>query len=429
MSFWTILYKICGIDLAGFMPRPSTAYPKLYPHVRTRMKAPLPLLVSGLGIAQIVSWGSLYYPIAVLGDSMQRDLGVSSTVLFAAFTLSLLISGLAAPTVGRLMEAHGARAVLCAGSLMGMAALLLLACASGPVGLFLGASVAGVAMAASLYDAAFMALNQLAGDAYRRCVTGLTLFGGFASTVSWPLSQILLGALGWQQTLVIYAALQLVLCLPLHALLLPARIRPRAAAPGAVPPAIVLPDTLWLAIAFALASFVLSVLSVHLIKLFRLAGLEAGSAVFIATLVGPMQVLGRLLEMGAGGKLRAVHVGTVAFVSMVLALLGLFLLNGASILAFMVAGLYGISNGLMTIVRGVVPAELYGRQNYSVLLGRLARPAFLARALAPFAFPLGLAGLGSGGVVLALGCISLLACWSYRAALRQAGKAASDASA
>lgn len=387
------------------------------------VKAPLPLVVSGLGLAQIVSWGSLYYPISVLGDSMQRDLGVSSTVLFAAFTLSLLISGMAAPTVGRLMEARGARTVLCAGSLLALVALLLLARASGPAGLFTAAVMAGVAMSACLYDAAFMALNQLAGDAYRRCVTGLTLFGGFASTVSWPLSQFLLDMVGWRQTLLIYAGMQLLLCLPLHALLLSARARKTVTAPGASPAAMVLPDTLRLATAFALASFVLSVLSVHLIKLFQLSGLEAGSAVFIATLVGPMQVLGRLLELGAGGKLRAVHVGTVAFASMVLALAGLFLLHGASPLAFAVAGLYGISNGLMTIVRGVVPAELYGRDNYSVLLGRLARPAFVARALAPFAFPLGLAGLGTGGAVLVLGVIALLACWSYRTALRQAARA------
>lgn len=384
------------------------------------MKASLPLLVSGLGIAQIVSWGSLYYPISVLGDSMQRDLGVSATVLFAAFTLSLLISGMAAPHIGRLMDARGPRAVMCAGSLMGMAALALMSRASGPVGLFAGAVLAGVAMAACLYDAAFMALNQLAGDAYRRSVTGLTLFGGFASTFSWPLSQFLLGAVGWRQTLLIYALLQLLLCLPLHAFLLPAHARkPVPAAPANTRPS-PLPDTLWLATAFALASFVLSVLSVHMINLFRLSGLEAGSAVFIASLIGPVQALGRVLELGAGGRLRAVHVGSVALASMVLALAGLFFLHGPSPLAFAVAGLYGISNGLMTIVRGVVPAELYGRENYSVLLGHLARPAFVARALAPFAFPLALAGFGLGGAVLALGAIALLACLSYWAALRSA---------
>ena len=388
------------------------------------MKAPLPILVSGMGIAQIVSWGSLYYPVSVLGESMQRELGVSATVLFAALTSSLLISGIAAPKIGRLMEAHGPRAVLCAGSLLGMVALLLMARASGPVGLFASALVAGVAMAACLYDAAFMALNQIAGDAYRRSVTGLTLFGGFASTVSWPLSQLLLDAVGWRQTLLIYALLQLLLCLPLHAFLLPAHASAPVAAPTDRRTSVALPDTLWLATAFALASFVLSVLSVHLINLFRLAGLEAGSAVFIATLVGPMQVLGRVMELGAGGKVRAVHVGSVALASMVLALVGLFFLHGASPLAFVVAGLYGISNGLMTIVRGVVPAELYGRDSYSVLLGHLARPAFVARAFAPVAFPLALGGLGTGGAVMALLALALLACWSYRAALRHARNAA-----
>ena len=385
------------------------------------MKAPLAAVVSGLGVAQIISWGSLYYPIAVLGESMQRDLGVTPALLFAAFTVSLLISGMAAPMVGRLMEAHGARAVLCSGSLMGMAALGTMALASGPVSLFAGALVAGFAMAACLYDAAFMALNQIAGDAYRRSVTGLTLFGGFASTVSWPLSQFLLGAVGWRQTLLVYALLQLLVCLPLHALLLPQHARANKGAASAQPAAApLLPDTFWLAAAFALATFVLSALSVHLISLFRLAGMEAGNAVFVATLVGPMQVLGRLLEMGAGGRLRAVHVGTVAFASMVLALVALYLLQGATALAVVVAALYGISNGLMTIVRGVVPAELYGRRDYGILLGKLARPAFIARALAPFAFPLVLAGLGAGGAVLALGAIALLACATYRLALRRA---------
>ncbi|MDB5760782.1 MAG: hypothetical protein JWM30_4071 [Burkholderia sp.] len=156
MPFWTILYKNCGIDSASLVPRLSTVYPKVYPQAGPFMKAPLPLLVSGLGVAQIVSWGSLYYPISVLGDSMQRDLGVTSTVLFAAFTLSLLISGLAAPAIGRLMEAYGARTVLCAGSLLGMTALLLLSRASGPVSLFGGALVAGAAMAACLEDAALL---------------------------------------------------------------------------------------------------------------------------------------------------------------------------------------------------------------------------------------------------------------------------------
>jgi len=386
------------------------------------MRASLPAAICGLGIAQIISWGSLYYAIAVLGDSIKHDLGVGTSLLFASFTLSLLISGFAAPMVGRLMEAYGARVVLCAGSSTGMVALLMLGAASGPVSLFLGATVAGLAMAASLYDAGFMALNQIAGDAYRRAVTGLTLFGGLASTVFWPVSQFLLGALGWRHTLTCYAALQLLVCLPLHALLLPKGAGAgKASSPNARLPA-VLPNTVWLASAFALASFVLSVLSVHLIGIFRSAGVPAGQAVFVASLVGPMQVLGRLLELGLGSKMRAVSVGALAFVCMAMALVAVFLLDRPSTLVFLIAVLYGASNGLMTIVRGVLPAELYGRQNYAALLGHMARPAFIARALAPFAFPAALATMGRSAAILALTIIAILACLVYRVAIGNASR-------
>ena len=386
------------------------------------MNRPLTVVVSGLGIAQIISWGSLYYPIAVLGERMQQDLQVSSSILFAAFTLSLSISGLAAPAVGRLMEAHGARVVLCAGSVMAMLALCLLAAASGPLSLFAAALLAGCAMSACLYDAGFMALNQIAGDAYRRSVTGLTLFGGFASTVSWPVSQWLMAMAGWRQALLFYALLQLLVCLPLHACLLPGNGRK----PGSLPdrPAATgqAPRIAWLALAFASGSFVLSVLSVHLIGMFRTSGLSEAQAVMIAALVGPTQVLGRLLELGMGRNTRAVHVGTLTFAAMILGMTALFLLDGSTRLAYLVAALYGISNGLMTIVRGIVPAELYGRQDYTTLLGRLARPTFVARALAPFGFTLALASLGQVSTMLLLLAISLVATVAYWLAVRDAGR-------
>ncbi|WP_194714438.1 MFS transporter [Noviherbaspirillum soli] len=384
------------------------------------MSRPLTVVVSGLGIAQIISWGSLYYPIAVLGERMQQDLQVSSSILFAAFTLSLSISGLAAPAVGRLMEAHGARMVLCSGSVMAMLALCLLAAASGPLSLFAAAVLAGCAMSACLYDAGFMALNQIAGDAYRRSVTGLTLFGGFASTVSWPASQWLMAMAGWRHALFFYALLQLLVCLPLHACLLPGNGRK----PGSLPdrPAATgqAPHIAWLALAFASGSFVLSVLSVHLIGMFRTSGLSDAQAVTIAALVGPTQVLGRLLELGMGRNTRAVHVGSLTFAAMILGMTALFLLDGSTRLAYLVAALYGISNGLMTIVRGIVPAELYGRRDYTTLLGRLARPAFIARALAPFGFTLALASLGQVSTMLMLLAISIVATMAYWLAVRHA---------
>jgi MFS family permease len=388
------------------------------------MNRSLTVVVSGLGIAQIISWGSLYYPIAVLGERMQQDLQIGSSTLFAAFTSSLAISGLAAPAVGRLMEAHGARIVLCSGSVMAMLALCLLAAASGPVSLFAAAILAGCAMSACLYDAGFMALNQIAGEAYRRSVTGLTLFGGFASTVSWPMSQFLMTMAGWRQALLFYALLQLLVCLPLHACLLPASGRKHGSLPDRPEGASQGPDIAWLAFAFASGSFVLSVLSVHLIGMFRTAGLSDAQAVTIAALVGPTQVLGRLLELGMGRNMRAVHVGTMTFAAMILGMTALFLLDGSTRLAYLVAMLYGISNGLMTIVRGIVPAELYGRRDYTTLLGRLARPAFIARAMAPFGFTLALASLGQASTMLMLLAISLMASMAYWLAVQHARKRA-----
>jgi MFS family permease len=375
--------------------------------------------ICGLGIAQIVSWGSLYYTIAVLGESMRRDLGVSETLFFGAFTLSLFLSGLAAPAAGKLIDERGGRPVLAAGSLLAAAALLLLATATGPVTLALGSALSGVAMAACLYDAAFTALNEIAGSSYRKAVTAVTLFGGFASTVFWPLSQVLMDAVDWRQTLVLYAALQGLICFPIHLWLLPRhRALPdvTAARPAGAAPDIAAANYAWLAIAFAMAAFVFSAMSVHLISLLKSGGLSAKDAVLVAALIGPMQVLGRIIEFTVARNIRPITVGTMSFLLMLLALLVLWFVRGLSPLAFLFAALYGSSNGIMTIVRGTVPAELFGRVGYGALLGRLARPAFIAKAVAPVAFSLAVtAGLVRGNAILVLaGCsaLSLIAYWA-----------------
>jgi predicted MFS family arabinose efflux permease len=400
----------------------------------TRLTAPAPRTpglvktVCALGINQIISWGSFYYTIAVLGQTMQRDLGVSQTLLFGAFTLSLFLSGLAAPTAGKLIDDRGGRMVLSLGSCIGAAALVLFASASGPVTLVLASIMAGVAMAATLYDAAFASLNQFAGGSYRRAVTALTLFGGFASTVFWPLSQVLLDAIGWRQTLTVYAGLQLLVCLPLHWWLLPdhrpeaAPVEPpRSASRAAVGAAGA--DYAWLAAAFALVSFVSSALLIHLITLLKLGGLNAKDAVFVAALIGPMQVLGRILEFTVARNVRPVMIGTVSFVLMLLALTVLYFVQGLSPLAFLFAALFGFSNGLLTIVRGTVPAVLFGRAGYGVLLGKLARPAFIARALAPVVFSVALTtGLMRGNAILVLIACTALSVLAYQLAIKRLSK-------
>lgn len=348
-------------------------------------------VVPALGIAQIISWGALYYAITVLGAAIGADLALSPTAVFGAFSVGLLLSGLVSPLTGRAIDRYGGRRVLALGSLVAAGALFFLSRVHSPATYYVAWCVAGVAMAMTLYDPAFATLSQHFGTSYRTALTALTLFGGFASTVFWPLSQLGLAQVGWRDTLAMFAAAQLVICLPLHWLLIPEgrghryeELPSPATRPGERKRSRPSARFLALATAFALNAFVFSALSAHMVVLMRGTGIGAEQAVWIAALIGPMQVAGRVIEITAGRNLRATTVGTIAFGLLIAALL--VLLSGMAspmkaALAFAV--LYGLSNGVMTIVRGTVPAEFFGRDAYGSLLGRLAAPSLVTKALAP----------------------------------------------
>jgi hypothetical protein len=388
--------------------------------------------VCALGVAQIVSWGTLYYTIAVLGAPMARELAVGDFALFGSFTAGLLASGLISPGVGRRIDAQGGRSVLAAGSALGALAMALLAAAQGPATMFGGWVLAGVASGCALYDPAFATLHRIAGTSYRQSVTALTLFGGFASTVFWPLSQFLLDTIGWRDAFAVYAGLHLLLCLPVHVLFVPAaratpprtvaepevdaaaRSYPRASTSGEAAFA-------WLATALALVAFVSSGMAAHIIGLLTATGLAARDAVLVGSLIGPMQVAGRIMEFTLGRQLRTLAVGTLAFALMLVALVLFTQVHGVWIVALAFAIPYGWSNGVMTIVRGTVPAELFGHHEYGALLGRLAQPQFFAKAIAPVAltllFAIDPARTWTPYALLLLGAAALAA---YRMAVRAA---------
>ena len=345
---------------------------------------------SALGIAQIVSWGTLFYTIAVLGAAMRADTGVGDLWLFGSFTAGLFVSGIVSPWVGRRIDADGGRGVLVAGSLLAALACVALGSAQGPVTVLVGWLLAGIAMAACLYDPAFATLHQIAGSEYRRSVTALTLFGGFASTVFWPVSQLLLDTVGWRATFFVYAVLHLVLCLPIHLWAIPAG-RPEAAPhvvaePRHKPHAG--PVFWWLAAALSLAAFIGSAIAAHLIGLLTATGLSARDAVLIGSLIGPMQVAGRILEFASNRRVKAIAIGAFAFALMAAALAIFTQVRGVWLVALAFVIPYGWANGIMTIVRGTVPGELFGHRDYGALLGRLALPQFVLKAVAPFALTL-----------------------------------------
>jgi predicted MFS family arabinose efflux permease len=381
-------------------------------------------LISALGIAQIISWGTLFYAIGVLGPAMRRDLGVSELFVFGAFTAGLLVSGTLAPLAGRLIDRKGGRFVLCAGSTLAFLAMALLAMASNAAVMFAGWLVAGAAMAACLYDPAFATLSQHAGDRYRRAVTALTLFGGFASTVFWPLSHLLLEAWGWRVTFGIYAGMHLAICFPIHRLFVPKHLRlGRAGEPAAAPvlsPGLTDPRLRWLTLSFACATFIMGVIAVHFISLLTTAGLTSAQAVSISMLVGPMQVAGRIIELGLSGRVRAVTVGIIAFALILLAIVALISIDGFGIAAVLFVIAYGFGNGVLTIVKGTAPAELFGREGLGSLLGHLSRAGLYAKAVAPASFSALLTfGLTRNSALAALAAMTVGGMASYALAVRK----------
>lgn len=379
-------------------------------------------LVCALGLAQIVSWGTLFYSIAVLGPPMAHALGVSDVALYGSFTAGLFLSGVASPWVGRRIDRHGGRGVLAGGSVLGALACALLSGAQNGPMMLAGWLVAGVAMAACLYDPAFATLYRVSGASYRRAVTALTLFGGFASTVFWPLSQYLLETSGWRTAFAVHAALNLLVCLPLHLRFAPAGAR--AAAPPPVPERAGHSATggtfAWLAAAFALAAFLASAISAHLVVLLAAGGLAARDAVLVGALIGPMQVAGRAMEFAFSHRWPPLAVGTFAFALLAAALVVLCLVRGIWLVALAFALCYGWANGLMTIVRGTVPSVLFGARDYGALLGRLAQPQFILKAFAPVAVTLLFAIDDSRRVALvSLAACGVLALAGYRMAIRR----------
>lgn len=369
-----------------------------------------------LGITQIIAWGSLFYSIAVLAPAMSESLNVSTTLIFGAFSLSLAVSGLVSPAVGRAIDSHGGYKVLASGSLLSALSLATIAVADSPALFLAGWALAGIAMAANLYDASFPALSQFSGQHYRPALTALTLLGGFASTVFWPLAWVIGEAYGWRAALGLFALMHLMLCLPMHFFGLP-RPQPKIPAGSAriEARAKVANDArfVWLATAFTLSAFVVSGTAAHGVGALKASGLDPATAILAVSLIGPMQVVGRMLEFALARGIAATRVGLASLTVMLIAMLLLTQAGLSAWLAFGFAGAYGLSNGVMSIVRGTVPAELFGREEYGALMGRLAQPAFFAKALAPVLLAAMIADGGHyhsmGWLMTALAALALIA--------------------
>jgi MFS family permease len=362
-------------------------------------------IVWALSVTQIISWGSLYYAFSVLLVPMERELGWGRDTLVGAFSLSVLVAGAGAFPVGMLIDRVGGRWVMALGSVL--AGVLFLSLAQiNSVALFYAAWVGlGAAMAMLLYEPAFAVIYATFGAEARKGITALTLTAGFASTVFWPLSQWLVNIAGWRGAVSIMGWASLFVCAPLHVAFLPSASggvshAARRSRPGVLPRLFRAPAFWLLAISFTANMAAFSTLSVHLIPLLRERGFSAEASVLLAAVVGPMQVLGRVLEVTVGARFRPANVGLLALALLPIGLFALAQGDSRWTLLIAFAALYGASNGVMTIIRAVMPAELFGRESYGAINGALSAPVIVSRAVAPIVAAWLWSTFGNYGVVL-----------------------------
>jgi MFS family permease len=383
---------------------------------RQRLTDPMVSAVVALGITQITAWGTSYYCLGVLAAPISQDTGWSRGFVFLGFTVALLTMGLVSSAVGRAIDRHGGRAVMTLGTVFVSAGLFALAHVHGQAAYLAVWAFLGLGMRLCLYDAAFAALVQVAPSRGRKAISYLTLFGAFASSVFWVVGHTLNAQVGWRQTLVLFALINLVVCLPLHWLGLARRETAEAAGPtGAAtadvdgPPlegrarsvAIIL-----FALIMSLNGFVFGVISVQLVPLLEAAGLATAAAVWVASMKGVAQFGGRVVEISFARNLRAITVARIAVGVLPPSLL--LLLAGTGSLPLIVAFtlLMGASQGVITIVRGAVPLVLFGAKGYGAVLGVIATPILIVNAASPtvFAWIVDRWGWATGRVSLLVGC-------------------------
>jgi MFS family permease len=282
-------------------------------------------VVAALGLTQIIGYGTLYYSFSILAPGMATDLGISVAQVFAIFSASLFVGGLSAPYIGRQMDGVGASTVMAIGSVL--SALTLILCAWSPSVAIFALAIVLLEISSGMvqYQAAFAALVEADPRSASRSITYLTLIAGFASTIFWPIATALLGYLSWREIYLVYAVLNLVVCMPFHVWIMrkgkvaaAGGLRPmREPVVGAIPRERRRSAVIIVSAAFALISFTLGAMLAHMVPM--LGSLGFGSAaVVIGSLFGPAQVLSRLINMIFGTRLAPPGLAVLSAVFMVL---------------------------------------------------------------------------------------------------------------
>ena len=363
--------------------------------IAARVADPLAPAIIALGLTQIVGWGTTVYALGVLGNPIVAEMGWRLGVVYGGLTVALLASGAVSLPIGRWIDRQGGRAVMGTGSIIAACGLAALSQASTLAGYFAAWAIIGVAMRMVLYDAAFAAVVQLSPARGRRAISFLTLFGGLASSVMWPVGAALEQAYGWRVTLLVYAALNLAVCLPLHWYALRRPGDTLSAEPVTTGRAIdgqaILTGSgrrqgmAMFAATMATGTLVGGAIAPQMVAILGTTGLASGIAVALASGQGVTQTLARSIDLVFGRRLHALTLGRITNALMLLAVVILAIGHSGTTVAVLFVVLFGAANGLATIVRGAVPLALFGAAGYGEVMGRLSAPILIVNA---FALPL-----------------------------------------
>lgn len=346
-----------------------------------------------LGMTQVLGWSTAYFMPGVLGPAMERDLGLPAGGAFIGIAIVLGGAGLLSPFIGRVIDRHGARPAMACGSVTFAIGLLLLAGAPGRLVALLACLLMSLAAALALTEAANAAIAALGQERARRRLGLLALASGMTSIVTWPVLAALEEGFGWRGAVLATAGAHLLLALPLHWFCIPAIPRERPARPPGGPLA---PRLRWLSAALTLQTFMGSAILANMVLLVEALGMERGSAIWWAAMIGPAQVTARLLDVVGGGRLSAVATASVALALIPLALMmPLVVPLGIAIAAPAFVLSYGLASGIMTVMRPACLIELHGTEGYATVAGQVMAPVTLSMALAPALFAPLLFALGA----------------------------------
>jgi predicted MFS family arabinose efflux permease len=361
-------------------------------------------MVGWLSLAQLITWGSVFYTFALLMEPVERELGMTRAQSSLAFSLALLAEGAFGYPVGRWIDRGHERLVMTGSSLLVAAALLLHSFVTSAAGFYAVWTLLGAGLAGTLYNPVFAVVTRRFPHDFRRAIITLTFLGGLASTVFIPLSAWLIAAMGWRHALWVLAALQLFVCAPLHAIHL--RDAPRrpvgVAAVATSSPSVYLRSAPFLLIGVFVVGMmgVTAALPPHMISLLRGTGLAEAWVIAIPASIGLVQVLGRLLLFFFEHHFDLHLANRLIPMLIPLGLAALLAGAGYAPAALLFVLLYGLGNGMMTIVKGTAIAQYVNREHVASLNGALSLPSAIARAIAPLL--LGVLWTPQGGYAVGL---------------------------